>query len=186
MSKQPKTMSRRTENGVKKSAALFCILFFAGFLLSGIHLAASPVFAFVKEETEETDSKIVRVGWFEGTYNTTGPNGEKSGYSYEYQQLLSAYTGWTYEYVTGDWMELMKLLQNGEIDLLGGVSYTDERAETMLFSELPMGEERYYLYADLSNTDISASDLTTLNGKRVGMLEKSAATTQFCEWEKKA
>ena len=39
----------------------------------------------------------------------------------------------------------------------------------MLFSELPMGEERYYLYADVSNTDISASNLKTLNDKRVGL-----------------
>ncbi len=31
--------------------------------------------------------------------------------------------------------------------MFGGVSYTEERAESMLFSDLPMGEEKYYLYA---------------------------------------
>lgn len=59
--------------------------------------------------------------------------------------------------------------ENGELDLMSGVSYTEERAQKMLFSELPMGEERYYLYADVSNTDISASNLKTLNDKRVGL-----------------
>ena len=137
----------------------------------------------VSVSAEETGSKTVRVGWYEGTYNTTGQNGERSGYSYEYQQTVAAYTGWDYEYVTDDWSELLKMLENGEIDLLGGVSYTEERDGSMLFSEQPMGEEKYYLYADLSNTDISTSDLTTLNGKRIGMLEKSSATTQYCEWE---
>lgn len=49
--------------------------------------------------------------------------------------------------------------KNGELDLMSGVSYTEERAQSMLFSELPMGEERYYLYADLTNTDISAQSI---------------------------
>lgn len=67
--------------------------------------------------------------------------------------------------------------------MFGGVSYTEERAESMLFSDLPMGEEKYYLYADLVNTDITASDLTTLNGKRIGLLEGSVQATQFYAWE---
>ena len=152
-------------------------------ILLGITLMI-PVFL-VSVAAEETSSKTVRVGWYEGTYNTTEQNGERSGYSYEYQQSVAAYTGWDYEYVTGDWSELLKMLENGEIDLLGGVSYTEERADSMLFSEQPMGEEKYYLYADLSNTDISTSDLTGLNGRRIGMLEKSSATAQYCEWEEK-
>ena len=67
--------------------------------------------------------------------------------------------------------------------MFSGVSYTEERAESMLFSDLPMGEEKYYLYADLVNTDITASDLTTLNGKRIGLLEGSVQATQFYAWE---
>ena len=171
-------MKKITINLYKKGCMLLCMFpLFVGILI----FAAIPAFASSKED----DSKIVRVGWFEGTYNTTGSNGERSGYCYEYQQALAAYTGWTYEYVEGDWGSLMQMLENGEIDLLSNVSYTEERAQTMLFSDLPMGEERYYLYADLSRTDISVSDLTMLNGKRVGMLEKSAALTTFCEWEEK-
>lgn len=75
------------------------------------------------------------------------------------------------------------MLQKGEIDLMAGVSYAEGRAQTMLFSDLPMGEEKYYLYANLATADISVSDLTTLNGKRIGMLSESIPTTQFCEWE---
>ena len=46
--------------------------------------------------------------------------------------------------------------KNGEIDILGGISYTDERAENMLFSDMPMGEEKYYIYTDASNMDLTA------------------------------
>ena len=133
---------------------------------------------------EEAKNRTVRVGWYEGTYNTTEPNGEKRGYSYEYQQAVAAHTGWKYEYVEGNWAELMSMLKNGEIDLMGGMSYTEERSASMLFSELPMGEDKYYLYINPSDTDISASDLTTLNGKRIGVVPDTLSARRFCEWEK--
>lgn len=143
-------------------------------------LSLIPITAAAKEATAET----VRAGWYEDSYNITGENGERSGYGYEYQQSVAAYTGWSYDYVNAGWAELLKMMEKGELDLMSGVSYTEERAELMLFSELPMGEERYYLYADLVNTDISASDLKSLNGKRIGLLEGSIHATQFYEWEK--
>ena len=132
---------------------------------------------------QEDRSKVVRVGWYEGTYNTTGPDGQRRGYSYEYQQAVAAHTGWKYEYVEGSWAELMNMLKSGEIDLMGGISYAEERSASMLFSELPMGEEKYYLYINPSDTDISASDLTTLNGKRIGVMPDTLTARRFYEWE---
>ena len=132
----------------------------------------------------ETGEKTVRAGWYEDAYNITGANGERSGYGYEYEQAVAAYTGWKYEYVENGWVDLLEMMRSGEIDIMAGISYTDERAESMLFSELPMGEERYYLYANLRDTDISASDLSTLNGKRVCLMPTSVQAAQFYEWEK--
>ena len=91
---------------------------------------------------EETATKVVRVGWYEDSYHITGENGIRSGYGYEYEQAVAAYTGWDYEYVKGDWSELLSMLQEGKIDLMAAISYTDERAKTMLFSDIPMGEEK--------------------------------------------
>ena len=133
---------------------------------------------------EEAKNRTVRVGWYEGTYNTTRPDGKKRGYSYEYQQAVAAHTGWKYEYVEGSWSELMSMLKKGQIDLLGGISYAEERTTSMLFSELPMGEDKYYLYVDPSNTDITASDLTTLNEKRIGVVPDTLSARRFYEWEK--
>lgn len=156
-------------NKCKKNVRRYSCLFLCLFLLCTL----LPVSA----AAEETKSESVRVGWFEDSYNITGENEQKSGYGYEYQQSVAAYTGWTYDYVDAGWSDLLKMIENQEIDLMSGVSYTEERAEKMLFSELPMGEERYYLYADLSSTDISPSDLKSLNGKRVGLLEGSIHAT---------
>ena len=133
---------------------------------------------------QEDRSKVVRVGWYEGIYNTTGADGQRRGYSYEYQQAVAAHTGWKYEYVEGSWAELMSMLKKGQIDLLGGISYAEERSTSMLFSALPMGEDRYYLYVNPSNTDISASNLTTLNEKRIGMMPDTLSDEMFHEWEK--
>ncbi|MFR3319969.1 MAG: transporter substrate-binding domain-containing protein [Lachnospiraceae bacterium] len=97
---------------------------------------------------------------------------------------MVAHTGWKYEYVEGSWAELMSMLKSGEIDLMGDISYTEERADSMLFSELPMGEDKYYLYVNPSDTDISASDLTTLNEKRIGVMPDTLTARRFYEWEK--
>ena len=135
--------------------------------------------------TAQPQSEVVKAAWYEDSYHITNKNGSRSGYGYEYEQAVSAYTGWDYDYVTGNWEELLKMLQNGEIDLMSSLSYTDERAKTMLFSDLPMGEEKYYLYADLANSDISASDISSLNGQSIAMLENSVQATQFYDWEEK-
>ena len=78
--------------------------------------------------------KVVRVGWYDSSYNTVDESGFRSGYAYEYQLKLSAYNGWTYEYVSGSWPDLLHMLETGEIDLMSDVSYTPKREENMFFS----------------------------------------------------
>ena len=130
------------------------------------------------------EGKVVRVGWYEGGYNLSGPNGERSGYGYEFQQTVASYTGWRYEYVKGSRVELMEKLQRGEIDMLNCISYMPERAQHVLFSSMPMGREKYYLYANIEKTGLSPSKLHLLEGKRVGMIASSMMETAFSNWEK--
>ena len=152
-----------------------CGCIFIGFIL---------VFSLFSIPVRANEGKI-RVGWYEDSYHITGKKGKRSGYGYEYEQTVAGYTGWKYEYVKDNWSDLLEKLKNGDIDLMAAISYTDERAQEMLFSELPMGKEKYYLYADLVNSNIDAADLKTLNGKRVAMLEKSVQATQFFKWKEK-
>ena len=139
----------------------------------------------VKAAAETAPVKVVRVGSFEDTFNYCNEKGARKGYGYELLQTLSGYTGWQFEYVTCDWSDCFEKLENGEIDIMGGISYTEDRAEEMLFSDEPMGEEKYYLYADLSRADISASNFKTLNGKKVGVLMGTEAEVMLTEWEEK-
>lgn len=139
----------------------------------------------VKAAAETAPAKVVRVGSFEDTFNYVNEKGARKGYGYELLQTLSGYTGWQFEYVTCDWSDCFEKLENGEIDIMGGISYTEDRTEEMLFSDEPMGVEKYYLYADLSRADISASDYKTLNGKKIGVLMGTEPEVMLTEWEEK-
>ena len=139
----------------------------------------------VKAAAETAPVKVVRVGSFEDTFNYVNEKGIRKGYGYELLQTLSGYTGWQLEYVTCDWSDCFEKLKNGEIDIMGDISYTEDRAEEMLFSDEPMGEEKYYLYADLSREDITASDFKTLNGKKIGVLMGTEPEVMLTEWEEK-
>ena len=128
--------------------------------------------------------KVVRVGWFESTFNMTDQNGRRSGYAYEYQQKIAAYTGWEYQYVTASWPQLLEMLKQGEIDMLSDVSYTQERTQSMLYSSLPMGEEEFYAYVNSRNHSISMDDYTSFNGKKIGVDKGSVQAQKFAEWAK--
>ena len=155
------------------SVVLLCIVMASAFML--------PLTAHA-----QGTGKTVRVGWYESPFNQTDEFGRRSGYAYEYQQKIAAYTGWRYEYVEGSWPELMQMLIDGEIDLMSDVSYTDERAELMLFSELPMGTEEYFLFVSPdSESGVSADDLGSFNGKRIGVNKGSFQESLFLDWAEK-
>ena len=139
----------------------------------------------VKAAAETAPVKVVRVGSFEDTFNYCNEKGARKGYGYELLETLSGYTGWQFEYVTCDWSDCFEKLENGKIDIMGGISYTEDRAEEMLFSDEPMGGEKYYLYADLSCADISASDFKTLDGKKIGVVLGTEPEVMLTEWEEK-
>ena len=167
-------MSETMQTLTRKSA---CVMLSLLLLLS----AVLPV----KAAAETAPVKVVRVGSFEDTFNYVNEKGARKGYGYELLETLSGYTGWQFEYVTCDWSDCFEKLKNGEIDIIGGISYTEDRTQEMLFSDEPMGVEKYYLYADLSRADISASDFKTLNGKKIGVLMGTEPEVMLAEWEEK-
>lgn len=131
---------------------------------------------------QEAGGKVVRVGWYESAYHSTDRYGRRSGYGYEYLQRVATYTGWNYEFVEGSWPDLLEMLLAGEIDLLTDVSYTEERAERILFSAEAMGFEIYHAFISSSNTEITPDDLTTFNGKRVAVNKNSILEKLLADW----
>ena len=166
----------------KKKSTVLC----AGiFVVLGIWMVLTVPCRAAEIDNDEKQSQIIRVGSFEDTFDYVDKNGVRRGYGYELMQALAGYTGWKFEYVKCDWSNCFDKLENGEIDIMGDVSYTDERAQRMLFPDEPMGEEKYILYADLSDMDIGMSDFKFMDGKRVGVLLDTEPEIMLTEWENK-
>ena len=163
----------------KKSAVRFAGIFavLGMWMMLSVHCRAAET------NKDEKQLQTIRVGSFEDTFNYVDKNGVRRGFGYELMQALAGYTGWKFEYVKCDWSNCFDMLENGEIDVMGDISYTEERAQKMLFSDAPMGEEKYILYADLSRMDIVASDFESLDGKRVGVLMGTEPEIMLTEWE---
>ena len=159
---------------IKKIAVLVLCLML---LMNAFPLSAAA-------QTEKTE-KVVRVGWHEPPFYITDEAGRLSGYSYEYQRKIAAYTGWKYEYVKGSWAELMQMLKEGKIDLMSNVSYSVERTKDMLFSSLPMGTESYYVYVSPDNKEITSENISSLSGKKIGVTKGSIQKDYFLDWAKK-
>ena len=164
---------RKTGTGLRTESFDWLLLLFC---LMAVLTAAASVCA------QETAPVVVRVGWYDGHFNSVDQFGRRTGYAYEYQQKIAAYTGWTYEYVKASWPDLLQMLKDGEIDLLSDVSFTEERTETMLFPALPMGSESYYLFITNDNTEITAQNPSSLNGKKIGVNKGSIQEGYFLKW----
>lgn len=116
----------------------------------------------------------VRVGYYENEVFQEGASDDavKTGYAYEYYQKLSEYTGWRYEYVYGEFGDLYQMLLAGEIDFLAGLAYREDRKDLIGYPDAAMGNETYSLVKHDSDTDITL-DTSTLNGKRIGVLDSA-------------
>ena len=134
----------------------------------------------------EQEAKTVRAGYviYKGFQEGRG-NEPKSGYGYEFLQQLSYYANWKYEYVYGTFGELLEKLKKGEIDVMGNVSYTPERAQSISYPMEEQGREYYYLYVREGRTDIKFAEPATLNGKTIGVNKGSVQEEYLRQWLKK-
>ena len=144
-----------------------------------------PVMNVRAEETDNAQQKLkkVRVGYliYQGYQEGEGDE-PKSGYGYEYLQQIAYYAGWEYEYVNGSFSDLLEMLKKGEIDIMGDLSYTEERAKDINFAKEEQGREYYYLFVREDRTDINANDVNTLQGAKVGINKGSIQVDLFKDW----
>ncbi len=143
------------------------------FLSLIIFLSVFPVKSHA--ETSSSEPKVIRVGYYENEIFEEGASegNIKKGYAYEYYRKISEYTGWKYEYVYGDFVTTYNMLLNGEVDLLAGLAYTQEREGQILYPIEPMGVESYGLVKHAGDDSVT-EDPSTLNGIKIGILNNSS------------
>ncbi|MBQ1388829.1 MAG: hypothetical protein IIY78_04290, partial [Clostridia bacterium] len=72
-------------------------------LIALFAVIAAPITASANGSDDIGTKKTVRVGWYESPFNMTDSFGRRSGFAYDYQQKIAAFSGWNYEYVEGSW-----------------------------------------------------------------------------------
>ncbi len=141
-----------------------------------ICFTAFPINSYAKN----TVNKVVRVGYYsnelfeEGAYD----GAVKNGYAYEYYRKLSEYTGWSYEYVYGDFADVYQMLLDGEVDLVAGLAKNEEREQIISYPERTMGYEYYGLVKHEDDDSIN-SNPSTLNDRTIGVLESALADSLY-------
>ena len=181
-------MNRKTEKRIRKtdrkkrfylSILAFVMLLFVPFFVYASETKSDGNTTQVIEE----ENKTVRVGYFPYFNFQEGSYGEhKQGAGYEYLQKISYITGWKYEYVYGSFKECLDMLADGKIDILGSVSYTPERAESIDFSTYAEGTEKYWIYTREDHTDLTDGDLKQMNGCRIGVADGSYQKDLLEKW----
>lgn len=141
----------------------------------------------IQVNVDAGEQKTVKIGYYEAHDFQEGADDSaaKSGYSYEYIQKVASYTGWRYQYVYGEWKDLYEKLKTGEIDLMAGISYDDDRVNSMLFPKYEMINETFYIYKDTDDTTIKCGNIDSYAGKKIGVVNNDKRMmTALEDWAK--
>lgn len=153
------------------------------FLITILWCLCVGVLAFFSVDVSAQSAETVKVGYYFSNNFQEGMDDRspKSGYSYEYLQKLASYTGWKYEYVYGEWDELFEKLKDGEIDLMAGVAYSEDRVDQIGYPDSEMLNETFYIYKDMDDSSMQCGDIASYSGKKIGTLKGDQRMTAALE-----
>ncbi|MEG0460168.1 diguanylate cyclase domain-containing protein [Gordonibacter sp.] len=128
-----------------------------------------------------TVGDTIRVGFVNqpGSFSVD-KDGNYAGYEYDYLIQLAQYTGWNYEFIeaTGDSenariLKSLDMLENEEVDLLGTMNYNSKLAEVYEYPRNSYGYFHPSLFAADNTTDITKTNLYTLEELTVAIKRTS-------------
>lgn len=128
-------------------------------------------FAFAESKVPQ-EKKVVKVGYYlyEG-YQEVDENGVYSGYGYDYLKEISQFAGWNYEFVIASFPECIKMLENGEVDIVGGIDKDTLKSNKLIYSHISNRGSQTQLYTKAANTELNFDGFSKLDGIYVGVLE---------------
>lgn len=125
------------------------------------------------------EPQIVRVGFppSEGM-SEIHEDGTKSGITYDWLVEIAKYTGWKYEFVVAPIEELLVMMEEGRLDLMGGMYKMDEFEVEYFYPSYVEGTNYSLLLARKGNTELKSFDLNTFNGAEIGVYAKAEEKIQ--------
>jgi polar amino acid transport system substrate-binding protein len=97
-------------------------------------------------------------------YEFLDKNGQPAGYNVDLTRAIAEVMGMSVEFRFGTWSEIRAGLKSGEIDVLQGISWSEERARIMEFAP-PHAIVQHAIFAREDSPP--ADDLDALRGKKV-------------------
>jgi len=122
-------------------------------------------------------ARTVRVGVYQNEPKIfLDENGQAAGIFVGLLDAIAAQEGWTLEYVPCEWAACLQALEDGQIDLMPDVAFSQERDALYDFHKTPVIESWSRVYTS-PNTPIN--QISDLNGKRIAVLANSIQQTVF-------
>lgn len=144
-------------------------------ILSMLVLTAGIWTAYADNE-EKPGRETIRVGFFatDGLHMLDN-DGQKSGYGYDLLRYMARYLNVNYQYIGYDksWSEMLRMLDDGEIDMVAFANKTEDRKEKYDFSR-PIGFFGTALFVREDNRTVIPGDYSTYEGLRIGLVEDNA------------
>ncbi len=161
-----------------KSKQLLFLLIFA---FSALLMASVPIGSVTAAES--SDPQVLRVGYFSfsGYHDIDDSTQKRSGYGYEFLQMVAKHTDWQYVYEGYDksYAECLDMLERGELDIVTSVSKTAEREEKFLFSEKNIGTAATIFTVKAGNQKVEKGNYDTYNNLKVGRIEGNSKNDIF-------
>lgn len=125
----------------------------------------------------ESGTRVVRVGYpIQQGFTEIDENGNYSGYTYDYLQEIARYTNWEYEFFTMEGTldeqlsEMLTMLINGDLDLMGAMNYTDGLAAILDYPEYSYGTAHKTLSVLKDNLEYTEFDYESFDNIRVAVV----------------
>lgn len=129
-----------------------------------------------------TQSETVRVAVIDyPNFLNTEKDGSFYGYAYEYLMDIQKYTDWNYDFVEMSFSDASDALAKGEIDLVAGTQYSEERASKWLYSNESMSEGGTILCTTLDNNEYAYNDYASYDGIRIAALRGTVRIEQVSQ-----
>jgi len=124
-----------------------------------------------------TDQTIVHVGFFQlDGYHDMDTGGDKSGYGYDFLQMIAGYANFKYVYVGYQkrWEDMADMLADGEIDMMTYAMKTAANQDRFAFSQHSIGTSYAMLTTSVNNAAFAATDYQPFDGMRIGIVRGSS------------
>lgn len=124
-------------------------------------------------------AETVRVGCIDRQTFFQGLPQTPSGYGYEYLLEVGRYTGWDYAFISCPLDVCLKMLEEGELDLVGALRKSPDYVKRFAFPDHPQGVGSTVLLALESRRNVYFNDPKSFEGMRVGYYAQDPAGRIF-------